>query len=292
MTVSKTPPGIGTAFRNFDYEREIARLQRSGGGSGGGGTGPAGPPGPTGYDTAPIGAIISTTRSTWSNEYVLANGQSLIEANFPDALAAAVAEVAAGNPLWTVTGSAPNRSFTVPDLRNRFIYGGVATAASGYRTLGTLSVTTPLSSTNLGEESHTLTSVEAAQKAVSTGIESAGHTHKFGTWGGLTVTAGAWKALNGDLGNLDDTGPASKNHTHAIAGSAATTAHNNMPPYAVLVFLVKVKGVSTSADHDHWSNWRARTIWCCWRCWCDWRCWSWCPGWWYDRSGACQEDCY
>jgi hypothetical protein len=39
MTVDKRPPGIATAFRNFDYEEEIARLKRSGGGSGGGGVG-------------------------------------------------------------------------------------------------------------------------------------------------------------------------------------------------------------------------------------------------------------
>jgi hypothetical protein len=32
MTVDKRPPGIATAFRNFDYEEEIARLKRSGGG--------------------------------------------------------------------------------------------------------------------------------------------------------------------------------------------------------------------------------------------------------------------
>jgi hypothetical protein len=33
MTVDLRPTGIGTAFRNFDYEKEIARLKRSGGGS-------------------------------------------------------------------------------------------------------------------------------------------------------------------------------------------------------------------------------------------------------------------
>jgi hypothetical protein len=32
MTVDLRPTGIGTAFRNFDYEKEIARLKRSGGG--------------------------------------------------------------------------------------------------------------------------------------------------------------------------------------------------------------------------------------------------------------------
>src|SRR4051812_15750704 len=84
--------------------------------------GPAGPVGPTGYDTAPLGAIISTTRSTWGNEYVLANGQSLTEAAYPDAILVAAAEVAAGNPFWTVSGTAPNRTFTVPDLRDRFLY--------------------------------------------------------------------------------------------------------------------------------------------------------------------------
>jgi hypothetical protein len=39
MTVDLRPTGIGTAFRNFDYEKEIARLKRSGGGGGGSSSG-------------------------------------------------------------------------------------------------------------------------------------------------------------------------------------------------------------------------------------------------------------
>src|SRR4051812_35523455 len=39
MTVDKRAPGIGTAFRNFDYERELDRLKRSGGTGSGGGSG-------------------------------------------------------------------------------------------------------------------------------------------------------------------------------------------------------------------------------------------------------------
>src|SRR3954471_15534608 len=38
MSRDKRAPGIGTAFRNFDYETEIDRLKRSGGGGGGGST--------------------------------------------------------------------------------------------------------------------------------------------------------------------------------------------------------------------------------------------------------------
>jgi hypothetical protein len=50
MSRDKRPPGIGTAFRNFDYEEEIDRLKRTAfpGGSGGGTAGPPGPTGPAG----------------------------------------------------------------------------------------------------------------------------------------------------------------------------------------------------------------------------------------------------
>src|SRR5262245_8759709 len=38
QSIDKRPPGIGTSFRNFDYEEDIARLKRMAGSGGGGGT--------------------------------------------------------------------------------------------------------------------------------------------------------------------------------------------------------------------------------------------------------------
>jgi microcystin-dependent protein len=206
--------------------------------------GAPGPVGPTGYDTAPIGSIISSTRSTWGNEYVLANGQSLTEQLYPDALAVAVAEVAAGNPFWTVTGVAPDRTFTVPDLRNRFLYG------SGTRTVGTKSQTNPALA-NPGEESHTLLKAESALKDLTTGNDTPDHVHGSGGTGFLISpgTVGAAGSSNITAGNAaTNTAGASVRHQHPVTGYDASTAHNNMPPYAVLVFIVKVKGVSSSAS--------------------------------------------
>ena len=70
-------------------------------------SGPQGAKGEIGYDTAPLGSVITTTRSTWTEEYVLANGQTLTEAAYPDCALVAAAEVAAGNPLWSIAGVAP-----------------------------------------------------------------------------------------------------------------------------------------------------------------------------------------
>jgi hypothetical protein len=63
MTRSKTPPTIANAFRNADYEAELARLQRTAitGGGGSGTPGPQGPQGPAGATgaTGPAGPGVA-----------------------------------------------------------------------------------------------------------------------------------------------------------------------------------------------------------------------------------------
>ena len=179
--------------------------------------------------------MLSWTRQTApaSGDYVLANGQRLTQAEAPDGYDCAQAEVAAGNPLWTVRPS--DLTFTVPDLRDKFLYNGPTKA---------------LGATG-GEENHLLLTGEAAQKAVSTGNDSPDHTH--GPSGGaallsvsgnvstfLNTTNNAGYAVHHD----NPISGANSRHQHAIAGSDATTAHNNMPPYCVLAFYVKVRGVA------------------------------------------------
>jgi hypothetical protein len=226
-----------------------------------GATGPTGPVGPIGYDTAPLGAIISTTRSTWGNEYVLANGQSLTEAAYPDAALVAEAEVAAGNTFWTISGTAPNRTFTVPDLRDRFLY------SSGARAVGTRSQTNPAVA-NPGEETHKLLKAEGAfpdgktTVAGSTGAGNTGgmsannpHSHVVPRGTGGPAGSGAYSSTF-DQSDFSTIGTDIA-HTHSVPslsipalsinGFDAGGFHNNMPPYAVLVFIVKVRGVSTTA---------------------------------------------
>lgn len=247
--------------------------------------------GPIGYDTAPIGAVITTTRSTWSDEYVLSNGQSLTEVIYPDAAVVAAAEVAAGNPMWTISGTAPNRTFTVPDLRDRFLY------SSGSKTRGLKSQTNP-ALPNPGEEAHQVLSAEmpihshtgkTGTGVTGTGVTGGGvtgggtsgpenqslahgHTPGYGSLFAVNDASGpwgSWQAGGGGWGWSDATaqgGPGAHNHNIpslsvpslsvpslsvpqlTIPNDGSNGTHNNMPPYAVLVFIVKVKGVASSAS--------------------------------------------
>jgi len=192
-------------------------------------------PGPTGYDTAPIGTTISWTGKSIPDEWTISDGRRLSAIDYPDGYSFAVAEVAAGNTLWTARSS--DQTFTVPDLRDKFIYtaGSKAFGATG------------------GEENHLLLATEAAQKAVTSGSENAVHQHGPGTnyaadqgsvWAYVTTATygAALIYLNSAL-----TGSENANHQHAIAASNAATAHNNMPPYLALTQLVKVRGVAISS---------------------------------------------
>jgi microcystin-dependent protein len=184
-----------------------------------GDTGAAGPVGPTGYNTAPIGSVITWTGKTIPWDYVLADGRTLTIQDYPDAYAFAQAEVAAGNTLWTVNAVAG--TCTVPDLRNKFLYG------QGSKSFGTSG----------GEENHTLTPPEIPPMAI------------IGARVGVDPASANYNVM------LDQRGPASwavgpsgysgDGQTTKISGSGGQ-AHNNMPPYVVLAHLVKVKGVATT----------------------------------------------
>lgn len=164
---------------------------------------PTGPAGPPGADGAPLGAVIPWTRTTIPAGYVLADGATYSQASYPDGYAVAVAEVAAGNTAWT-TLTSPNR-FTVPDLTDRFLLGKGATYPTMYA--------------KSGAATHTLTTAELPP-----------HSHPV------------------DYNNAAASGSAVPSPANANGGGATLntrntgsgTAHNNMPPYVVLAFIVKV----------------------------------------------------
>ena len=162
------------------------------------------------WDAPPIGGVLAWTRKNLPSggDYVLADGASYTQAAYPEGHAVAVAEVALGNNLWTVTGS----NFTVPDLKDRFILG----KGSTYPTLNARG----------GAATHTLTAAEIPQ-----------HTHNFQEmvgWGGGSGIYGAWD------GNANDAayGTAAR---ATDGGTGGGGAHNNMPPYVVLGYIVKIK---------------------------------------------------
>jgi microcystin-dependent protein len=146
----------------------------------------------------------------------MADGASYTQADYPDAYAMAQAEVAAGNTLWTVTGT----TFTVPNLTDRFIYS---------RALAHLGGTG-------GAATHQLTAAES-------GLPD--HTHASAA---PPSSANTWQASNVVTNvfviQVLNTG------TGGVVGGAknAAQAHNNMPPYVVVGQIVKLRGVTISGE--------------------------------------------
>jgi hypothetical protein len=188
--------------------------------------GPKGDKGDVGYNTSPIGSVITWSGKTIPSDYVLANGQRLGKAQYVDAYAFAQAEVAAGNPLWTVR--AGDETFTVPNLTDKFLYtaGAKALGASG----GQAAPTMP---------------------AHTTGNDSPDHAHvPYGATAFWTYNAGGGPNLGGSgpyaSNTPGQTGGTTLPHQHTVTGVGDAT-EGNLPPYVVIAQIVKVLGVSITA---------------------------------------------
>lgn len=167
--------------------------------------------GPTGYDTAPIGGVIfwTGTDGSVSDEWGIADGRRLTRSSFPDAYDFAVQQEAAGNPLWTSRSS--DETFTVPNFADKFIYG------KGAKALGASG----------GAEQHTLVLGETPNHV---------HAAPVGPRGLNVVGSGG--GANGYLWH--DTAP------YYTDSRGSDQPHNNMPPYVVACYIVKLRGVSTA----------------------------------------------
>jgi microcystin-dependent protein len=138
--------------------------------------------------------------------------------------------------LGTYWGTGDNVStFNIPNLVNRVPVGYGTGTVYGYGTYG-------------GENNHTLSNAEMPNHAHSITDQlhshtDSGHTHlraavltgagnnlaAGNAWGiGTTANAVGYAVISGNYSNI--------NHTEAMGSGAA---HNNMPPYAVLYFIIK-----------------------------------------------------
>jgi len=185
-----------------------------------GATGPAGPTGATGaqgpkgdtgpmgtvYDSDQIGTVKAFTGKTIPTNWMLADGRTLNRVDYPQL--ADVLGVAAG----AVT-------FTIPDLRNKFIMGPKADLSDMYGAGG--------------EAAHLLTAAES-------GLRDHFHAFNGGGWFlGSTLATG----LAGDGGAQPSWLPNTWQTTTAASGALdASQAHNNLPPYVILAFIVKATG--------------------------------------------------
>jgi microcystin-dependent protein len=236
--------------------------------------GPQGIQGPMGtvYDSDQIGTVKAFSGKTIPTNWVLADGRSLIRADYPELFAV----------IGTTYGAVDGTHFNLPDLKSKFMYGAAQTDLSDMGQTG-------------GEATHVLTKSElaahdhggatggamtgaadrslafysgAADRAL--GTSSAGsHSHQTDSLTNFATTTGATAQLGsgGTARYLTQgvelwTEPAGAHthtvtdhlhycagvdHLHSIPALSIGTegggaAHNNLPPYIRIAQIIKITG--------------------------------------------------
>jgi microcystin-dependent protein len=197
-------------------------------------------------DNVPVGTIMpygGTAAPT--SDWLICDGSAVSRTLYSDLFAAMGATYGAGDGSTT---------FNLPDLRGRMAVGSGAGVGGGVngtgKPAGGVSLTARVPGAYGGEEAHTLLTAEAAQKAVTSTGRSVSHTHLSGRYlsdsdGGGWAWAGASGAAVINLAQQASY-TESVDHTHNIAGSDATTAHNNVQPFVVVSYIVKAKKTAPS----------------------------------------------
>lgn len=156
----------------------------------------------------PIGALMPYAGLATPAGWLLCKGQSLARSSYPDLYAA----------IGTLYGAEDSTHFSIPDLRTRVPVG----VSDNHATFGQMG-------SNGGEASHFLTVREMPS-----------HTHVL-KGKGTSFTGGVEKTnLGGGSGwttVTNYTGAGSPNLEAAPTGGGS--AHNNMPPYIVLNYIIR-----------------------------------------------------
>lgn len=149
----------------------------------------------------PAGVATAFAGSSAPTGWLICDGTSLARSGMYANLFAAIG---------TTYGSVDGTHFTLPDLRGYTVYG-YKSSDTNFDTLNTPSV-------YVGEKTHTLTVGELAA-----------HTH--------TITLG--NAGGGAISSLQSQSTYSSTQTQTSSSNGSGTAHNNMPPYRVMNWIIK-----------------------------------------------------
>jgi microcystin-dependent protein len=211
-----------------------------------GSLGPAGPQGVSG-DSLPIGAVYAYTSLTAPSGSVLCDGTAYSRTLYSALFGVIGTTFGSGDGITT---------FNVPDLRSRFILGVGQGTGLANRVLAATG----------GEENHQLTVAELAvhahgvgdpthnhsQAAHAHGIGDGGHVHgaagyssiNYGTGGGLSffqaTSANTSSAGTGISVAAATAGNNASGTGVSVQNTGSGNAHNNMPPFMCLVYVIKV----------------------------------------------------
>ena len=217
------------------------------------------------YDSDQVGTIKSFSGTVIPNNWMLAAGQSLERLLYPQ--------------LWAALGSAAKYGavdgthFNLPNLTNKFLYGATSLAAMSDAAIGG-EATVNLAETHMPrhrhggttntlghsmDHLHPMNHDHTLQMANIASSGSFGTGQPAGTSGGAVFDSGGGgagspiKMLNANTANLDR----SLDHSHGFntawkggdgtQSDGAGTGHNNLPPYILVAFIIKVTGAEINA---------------------------------------------
>jgi microcystin-dependent protein len=171
-------------------------------------------------DATPTGTILPFAGSVAPSGYQLCDGSSLNRSSYSKLFAV----------IGTTYGSADGASFKVPDLRGRTIIGAGTGSGLSTRTLGA----------NGGAETHTLTINEMPSHNHTINDPSHAHTSYIGRDDGNNSNIDG-QAPPGDAA-ANRLGAATTSSTTGISinNNGGGAAHNNMQPYTVLNYIIKL----------------------------------------------------
>ncbi|MFZ9340357.1 MAG: tail fiber protein, partial [Ilumatobacteraceae bacterium] len=215
-------------------------------------------------DSIPVGAILPYYSATVSDpSYLICDGATYQRNDYIE-----LANALGVNPAAT--------TFTVPDLRDKFLKGKNADAVGA--TGG--SATKTLTEANMPAHSHSGTTTSGEGTHTHT-ITDPGHQHEIGFDNGsgegigafgtnYQGVAGPYAALDAPgatgrrlLANRTTTGisinSANSAHTHTFTTNTkgSGTAFDILPPYNVVIYVIKAKNnqyVTPIRDGDYWTN--------------------------------------
>ena len=169
------------------------------------------------YSSLPPGFIMQYATSTPPSGWLLCDGSAISRSTYSALFAIINTTYGSGNGTTT---------FNVPDLRGRVPVGYGQGSGLTNRTMASTG----------GEETHTLTTSEMPSHSHS--INDPGHYHSYAYYYPVGTQVSNVNGTNaGGTNYTNNTNSATTNITINNAGSGA--AHNTMPPYIVVNYLIK-----------------------------------------------------